>query len=269
MYVVLMRAGPEIVLKGVDELVIEIIISITDSRYMTDTLQIEERRPRSVSEQTLKRLPLYHRFLKEWRAGGRESVSCTDIANELKLDPTQVRKDMETAGVAGRPKVGYATVMAITGIEDFLGWNKANEAFLVGAGNMGGALLGYEKFEECGLRIVAAFDASPSKVGTMIHNKHVLPLDKFVDLARRMHILMGIITVPAEHAQGIANMMVEAGIRAIWNFAPIRLRLPENIIVHNEDLYCSLASLSQKLGRELRIDENLRASAAAAAAAPA
>jgi redox-sensing transcriptional repressor len=214
---------------------------------------------KAVPEPTLKRLPLYHRFLKEWRQAGRDSVSCTDIANHLKLDPTQVRKDIETASIVGRPRVGYLTASVIEGIEDFLGWNKANEAFLVGAGSMGAALLGYTRFEHCGLRIVAAFDAAPDKTGKVIHGKHVLPLEKFMDLARRMRVMIGIITVPAQDAQGVADLMVEAGIRAIWNFAPVRLQLPEHIIVRNEDLYCSLAALSQKLASDLRIDETRKA----------
>jgi redox-sensing transcriptional repressor len=222
---------------------------------------------KAVPEPTLKRLPLYHRFLKEWRDSGRDSVSCTDIANHLQLDPTQVRKDIEAASIVGRPRVGYLTASVIEGIEDFLGWNKANEAFLVGAGSMGAALLGYTRFEQCGLRIVAAFDASRAKIGKTIHGKHVLGLEKFVDLARRMHVRIGIITVPAEDAQPVADLMVEAGIRAIWNFAPVRLQLPERLIVRNEDLYCSLAALSQKLASDLRLDEQRKAVAARQAAA--
>ena len=136
-----------------------------------------------VPEPTLKRLPLYHRFLKEWQT----------------------------------------------------------------------ALLGYRKFEQCGLKIVTAFDLDPSKIGMKIHGKHVLPLEKMPDLVRRMHILIGIITVPAAEAQGVADLMVEGGIRAIWNFAPIRLHVPEHVIAYNEDLYCSLAALSQKLFANLQI----------------
>ena len=207
--------------------------------------------PRTVSEPTLKRLPLYHRFRKELLQRGQEAVSCTDIGEELNLDPTQVRKDLEAAGISGRPRIGYATAAVVDGIERFLGWKKVSEAFLVGAGSMGSALLGYRKFEECGLKIVAAFDRDPAKVGRKIHGKHVLALDKLTDLAQRMHVLIGIITAPAVEAQAVADALVAGGVRAIWNFAPVRLRVPEHIIVHNEDLYCSLASLSQKLGQAL------------------
>jgi redox-sensing transcriptional repressor len=202
---------------------------------------------RIVSEPTLKRLPLYHRFLKEWQAGGHETVSCTDIGMELGLDPTQVRKDLESAGAVGRPRVGYGVSNLTDDLEQFLGWKNVNDAFLVGAGSMGSALMGYRKFEQCGLKIVAAFDSDPAKLGALIHGKHVLALDKLPNLAERMHILIGIITVPATEAQPVAELLVAGGIRAIWNFAPVRLRVPEEVIVHNEDLYCSLAALSQKL----------------------
>jgi len=210
--------------------------------------------PKTVSEPTLRRLPLYHRFLKDLEDSGKESVSCTDIGLELDLDPTQVRKDLEAVGIEGRPRVGYLLANVIEGLEQFLGWKNVHDAFLVGAGSMGSALLGYRKFEQCGLKIVAAFDSDTAKISSQIHGKHVLPLSKLSNLARRMHILIGIITVPAEGAQAVADLMIEGGIRAIWNFAPVRLRVPQHVIVHNEDLYCSLASLSQKLFKTLQAD---------------
>ena len=206
---------------------------------------------RTVPEPTLKRLPLYHRCVKDLERRGQALVSCTDIGAALTLDPTQVRKDLEAAGIEGRPRIGYAVAAVVDGIEDFLGWKQVNEAFLVGVGSMGSALLGYRKFEDCGLKIVAAFDVDPNKIGLKVHGKHVLPLAKLSDLAARMHVLIGIITVTAEAAQEVADLMVAGGIRAIWNFAPIRLQVSEQVIVHNEDLYVSLASLSQKLGRAL------------------
>jgi redox-sensing transcriptional repressor len=224
--------------------------------------------PKVVSEPTLKRLPLYHRFLKEWQAAGHETVSCTDIGQDLDLDFTQVRKDLETVGVAGRPRSGYVLATVTGELEKFLGWNDIHDAFLVGAGNMGSALLGYSKFERCGLKIVTAFDLDRLKIGTKIHGKHVLPLEKLPNLAQRMHILIGILTVPAAEAQAVADLMVAGGIRAIWNFAPIRLRTPEHVIVHNEDLYCSLAALSQKLLATLQHRPQIPAPKSGTASAP-
>jgi redox-sensing transcriptional repressor len=207
--------------------------------------------PRTVPEPTLRRLPLYHRYLRKLEAARRENVSCTDIGLELNLDATQIRKDFEAAGIEGRPRVGYVLCDLIDGIERFLGWKHVQETFLVGAGSMGAALLGYKRFEQCGLNIVAAFDADPAKIGATVHGKHVYAIDELVGQARQRGILIGIITVPAPATQGAADLLVQGGIRAIWNFAPVQLRVPETIIVHNEDLYCSLASLSQKLAKAL------------------
>ena len=175
------------------------------------------------------------------------------IGRDLNLVPVQVRKDLQYTGIVGKPKTGYAIRELIESIENFLGWNKVNEAFLIGAGNLGTALLGHERFSRFGLRIVAAFDTDPSKVGTRLYDKAVLAPDKLPDLAQRMGIHLGIITTPAEAAQKVADQLVEAGILAIWNFTPCRLRVPNNIFVHNEDLYSSLASLSWKLARRFHV----------------
>jgi redox-sensing transcriptional repressor len=208
-------------------------------------------RPRVIPEGSLRRLPLYHRFLQEVVAVGIPYTSCSAIARALDLDPTQVRKDIEVTGIVGKPKVGYSTAALVQWIENFLGWNNSKEAFLVGAGSLGSALLGYEKFRQFGLNIIAAFDTDPYKVGQQIHGKEVLHLDKLLDLAQRMHIHLGVIATPAPVAQKVADLMVEGGIRAIWNFAPVHLRVPGFVILQNEDLYHSLASLSFKLERRL------------------
>lgn len=172
----------------------------------------------------------------------------------MNLVPVQVRKDLQYTGIIGRPKTGYAVHELIQAIETFLGWNNVNEAFLAGVGNLGTALLGHERFSRFGLRIVAAFDIDAGKIDRRIHDKAVLPLDKLADLAQRMSIHLGIITTPAEVAQSVADEMVRGGIQAIWNFAPLRLRVPEHVIVHNEDLYSSLASLSWKLAQRFQIE---------------
>lgn len=169
------------------------------------------------------------------------------IGRDLNCVPVQVRKDLQYTGIVGKPKTGYSVEELIRAIETFLGWNKVNEAFLAGAGNMGTALLGHEGFSKFGLHIAAAFDTDPAKIGRQIHDREVLPLKTMGTLARRMNIHLGIITAPADVAQTIADEMVKAGILAIWNFAPVRLKVPEQIVVHHEDLYASLASLSCKL----------------------
>jgi redox-sensing transcriptional repressor len=204
-----------------------------------------------IAEASLRRLPVYHRLLLEIATTGVPYVSCSVIARALDLDPTQVRKDIEATGIAGKPKVGYSLPELIRWIEDFLGWSNSKEAFLAGTGSLGSALLGYEKFRQLGINIIAAFDTDPYKVGEQVHGKEVLHLDKLVDLAQRMHIHLGVIATPAAAAQKVADLMVAGGIRAIWNFAPVHLRVPGNVILQNEDLYHSLASLSFKLERQL------------------
>lgn len=189
------------------------------------------------------------------RQRGREVVSANHIADDLKLDPTQVRKDLAYTGLAGRPKVGYSTGELIEAIETFLGWRKTDEALLVGAGSMGSALLGHQRLEECGLTIVAAFDKDPAKVGTRIHGKEVLPMDKLVPLARRMHVLVGVLTVPPEAAQEVANQLTEGGVRAIWNFTPARVAGPENGVVVDADLYSTLGLLKHGLAQALKRTE--------------
>jgi redox-sensing transcriptional repressor len=163
-----------------------------------------------------------------------------------------VRKDLAATGSQGKPKVGHRVEDLLVSIESFLNWNNFSEAFLVGAGNLGSALLGYTDFEKAGIRIVAAFDTSPAKVGTLIHGVEVFPLARFEDLARERHIAVGIITVPANRAQAIAETMVRSGLQAIWNFAPITLAVPEEIIVENVELYASLAIFSRKLEERRR-----------------
>lgn len=206
-----------------------------------------------IPQPSLNRLPQYHHYLSELKTKGISTVSCSLIGLDLNLVPVQVRKDLQYTGIVGKSKTGYAVPELIAAIETFLGWNNVHEAFLAGAGNLGTALLGHERFSNFGLRIVTAFDTDPEKIGQWIHGKMVLPLDKLADLAKRMSIHLGIITVPAEHAQSIAEEMVAGGIQASWNFAPVRLKLPPHIIVHNEDLYSSLASLSWKLAQRFHV----------------
>src|ERR1700748_1133508 len=113
---------------------------------------------RNIPEASLRRLPIYHRLLQALMLTGVANVSCTTIAAALDLDSTQVRKDIEATGIVGKPKVGYSLVVLARWIEHFLGWNNTNEAFLAGAGSLGSALLGYEKFRQLGFNLVAAFD---------------------------------------------------------------------------------------------------------------
>ena len=193
---------------------------------------------------SIRRLPSYLRLLRRLRIDGAQKVSCTRIARELDLDSTQVRKDLALTGITGRPRIGYELSPLIEAIESFLGWNTVSDAFLVGAGSLGKALIGYENFRSCGLNIVAAFDVSEDRIGQEIFGRKVYNLNDMPALARDMGVTLGVLTVPGSAAQAAANVMVASGIKGIWNFAPVKLDLPDNVLVENVELVSSLAVLS-------------------------
>lgn len=201
---------------------------------------------------SVRRLPMYLRYLKELEAEGRESVSCTHIAEHLNLGSIQVRKDLALTDIVGRPKVGFETRALIEAIETFLGWNNTQEAFLVGVGSLGRALLGYGGFDEFGLSIVAAFDIAADKVGTTVRSKEVLPMEMLADLVQRMHINIGILTVPASAAQSVADLMTKSGMRAIWNFTPVKLTAPDSVVIEDVRMAASFAVLAKRLSDLLK-----------------
>jgi redox-sensing transcriptional repressor len=206
-------------------------------------------RLREAGSASLRRLPLYYRLGQHLLSSGVSHVSSSVIGRDLGLDPTQVRKDLEMIGLAGRPKIGFGVADLLRGIEVFLGWDRPKEAVLVGVGSLGSALLRYERFGEYGIKIAAAFDTDPSKIGAPIGGKQVFLLDSLPGRVRRLGVQLGIITTPPQAAQRVADLMVEGGIRAIWNFAPVHVRVPRHVVLQNEDLCHSLASLSLKLAR--------------------
>lgn len=206
-----------------------------------------------IPEPTLRRLPIYYQYLKKLHGEtGAEYISATQIGSDLNVIPIQVRKDLEVTDVVGKPKLGYEVVGLMRTIEDFLGWNNTTDAFLVGAGNLGAALLGYNGFREYGLNIIAAFDSDEKKIGSEVDGKMIFHIKKLPDMIRRMSIKIGIITTPPASAQELANVMAEAGIRAIWNFSHTKISVPPGAIVQHENLASSLVVLSKKLAMALQ-----------------
>ncbi len=203
-----------------------------------------------ISQQTLRRLPMYLSFLKSLPAEPA-NVSATFIAQQLGLHQVQVRKDLASVSSGGRPKTGYIAKELIADIERFLGYDDAASAVLVGVGHLGRALLSYEGFHGYGLNIVAAFDADRRLVDTKIAGKTVFSMERLPDLCDRLKAHIGIITVPAEAAQAVCDRLVESGVLAIWNFAPVHLTVPAHILVQNENMAASLAVLSNHLRERL------------------
>lgn len=205
-----------------------------------------------VSMQALRRLPYYLSYLKTLDAASG-SVSAPVIAKALNLNEVQVRKDLAAVSLSGgKPKTGFLISELIRDLEEFLGYDNVTEAVLVGVGQLGRALLFYKGFDNYGLKIVVAFDNNEEAVGADVGRTRVFPMEKLKDLCQRLNVHIGIIAVPAQEAQKVCDLLVDAGIRAVWNFAPVHLNVPDFVILQNENLAASLAVLSKRLSEKIR-----------------
>jgi len=210
------------------------------------------RAERGIPLPALRRLPVYYRRLRAALDNGVVHISSADLGSSAGVSEAQVRKDLSYLSLYGRSGVGYDVAGMAAYLEEFLGLVNDKEAVLVGLGNLGRALANYPGFSRYGLQIVACFDSDPAKIGQRLARCEVLPVEELPALAARLHIQMGILTVPVEAAQVVADMMVEGGIRVIWNFAPLHLRVPDGVHVKNEDLAAELATLSHHIVQQSR-----------------
>lgn len=206
----------------------------------------------TISKAVLKRLPTYLSYLKSLGADAPENISATTIAAALGMGEVQVRKDLALVSDGGRPKVGYPRAQLIDDLAQFLGYDNTNEAVLLGAGKLGRALMGYGGFSEYGLDIVAAFDTNPAAVGMDESGKPVLPVSELERVCAERNVLIGIITVPAAHAQQAADQLVKSGIKAIWNFAPAHIDAPADVLIQTQNMATSLAILSKHLSAHMK-----------------
>ena len=209
---------------------------------------------KEISRATLKRLPTYLSYLKGLPENSGANISATALAAGLHMGEVQVRKDLALVSNGGRPKIGYNRAALITDIEQFLGYGNSNDAVLIGAGKLGRALLGYSGFAEYGLNIVAAFDENDALIGTYKSGKPIMHLSRLGEICQRDKIKIGIITVPAEQAQAVCDLLISNGILAIWNFAPKHLNVPEHILVQNENMAASLALLCKHLNEQMKAE---------------
>ncbi len=196
---------------------------------------------------TIRRLPSYLHVIEDAHRNGQKFISGTVIAEELDLEPIQIRKDLAITGIVGKPRIGFPVAELIQAIYAFLYWDQDHRAIVVGAGNLATALMGYSEFPKRGLSLVAAFDTDPTKVGRSINGTPVYALD---EIGRRLPALqssLAVLTVPSSSAQDVAEQIIEAGIRAIWNFTNVKLKVPSGVIVQKEDLSSGYAVLSVKI----------------------
>ena len=201
-----------------------------------------------ISKATIARMPLYLHFLQEENSKGAQYISSTVIAQNISVSSVLVRKDLAlVSSQEGRPRLGFAIARLIVDIEKFLGYDNLSDVVVVGAGGLGRAFLGYEGFKNNGLNVVAAFDLDKNLVGKTVAGKPILHMNSLKEFISQRRIPIGIVTVPKDAAQEVVNALVDAGVRAILNFAPAPIRAPKDIVVKTEDLAASLAILAGKI----------------------
>ncbi|WP_329384637.1 redox-sensing transcriptional repressor Rex [Anaerofustis butyriciformans] len=210
----------------------------------------------SVSKQALQRLPSYLNYLNWAKKENIKNISSPTIASDLRLNEVQVRKDLAAiSSTGGKPRLGYDVDTLIGDIKNFLGYDETDKAVLIGAGQLGRALLSYNGYADYGLEIVAAFDVNKDIIGKRFKGKPIYHVNKLYDVCKKNNIHIGIITVSANEAQDACDMLVECGILAIWNFAPSHLVVPDNILVQHENTAASLALLSMHLREKMDKDK--------------
>jgi len=203
-----------------------------------------------ISKATIDRLPLYFRTLRLSQEEGIEIISSEELGQRLGITPEQIRKDLASFGQFGKKGVGYYIGELIANIGKILGLDYNWHIAVVGVGHLGWALANYRNFDSLGFKLVAMFDIDPNKIGQCIKGIEVSNLDCLKEVMQEQTIHIGIIAVPEMYAQEVADKLVAAGVRGIWNFAPRKIKVPATVRVINEDLSVGLSSLSFHLSRQ-------------------
>lgn len=204
----------------------------------------------SISKATIDRLPLYFRTLRLVQDEGRDIISSEDLGRRLGITPEQIRKDLASFGQFGKKGVGYYVNELKRNVGEILGLNNHWNIAVVGIGHLGAALANYQNFVTLGFNLVALFDQDPNVIGTIVNHVKVEDIRNLKTVTKERNIQIGIIAVPAAFAQGVADQLVAAGVKGIWNFAPIKMKVPETMHIVNEDLSIGLSSLSYHITRK-------------------
>ena len=205
----------------------------------------------TVSAAVIKRLPRYFRYLRMLLNENKLRISSNDLAELMGVTASQIRQDLNCFGGFGQQGYGYNVTYLYGKISEILGVHENYHAIVIGAGRLGQALMGYKGFEEYGLNVLAAFDTNPA-VDRTDDGKPIYRMDQLETFCKAHKVLMGIITVPDSHAQEVCDQLIKCGIKAIWNFAPIHLEVPSNILVQSENMATSLAVLSMHLQAHIK-----------------
>ena len=200
-----------------------------------------------IPEPSLRRKPWYLAYVSMLRERHVDYVSSTQISRELKVDSSQIAKDLSFLDIKGKTRIGYEVKLLEHKLEEFLGFRRRHRAVMVGAGSLGGALMQDSGLTRYGLEIVAGFDVDPALVGSVKHGLPVYHIDSLTDECRRLRAGIGILAVPPEHAQTMADRLIEAGVKAIWNFTPFRICAPEGVVISNTSIYAHLAVMYNRM----------------------
>lgn len=204
----------------------------------------------SISKATIDRLPLYFRTLRLVQDEGRDIISSEELGRRLGITPEQIRKDLASFGQFGKKGVGYYVNELKRNVGEILGLNNHWNIAIVGLGHLGAALANYQNFVTLGFNLVALFDQDPNVIGTIVNHVKVDDIKHLKAVVKERNIQIGIIAVPAAFAQSVADQLVDAGVKGIWNFAPIKMKVPDTMHIVNEDLSIGLSSLSYHITRK-------------------
>lgn len=204
-------------------------------------------------EPTIRRLPWYLALLSTLRGNKEEYISTTRMAEALEVAPSQIAKDLSFLGVRGKTRIGYEIDALIATLRNFLGFDRRHNAVMVGVGSLGAALVADSGLGRYGLNIVAGIDVDPDLVGTSINGVDIYKPSRLPELARFLRLRIGVLAVPVESAQSAADNIVASGIRAIWNFTPVRIKVPDGVVITNTSIYSHLAVMYNRLSM-LNID---------------
>ncbi len=200
-----------------------------------------------IPEPALRRMPWYLAYVSLLRERKVEFVSSTQISRELKVDASQIAKDLSFLDIKGKTRIGYEVALLEHKLEEFLGFRREHRAVIVGVGSLGGALMQDSGLGRYGLEIVAGFDVNPAVAGTLRHGLPVYNINELKERCQILHAGIGIVTVPVEHAQATADRLIEAGVKAIWNFTPYRICVPDGIVISNTSIYAHLAVMYNRM----------------------
>lgn len=201
----------------------------------------------ALPEPTLRRLPWYLAYINLLNTKNIEYVSSTQISKDINVDASQIAKDLSFLNIKGKTRIGYEVKSLAKELEDFLGFKRVHNTFMMGVGSLGAALIQDSGLSQYGLRIVAGFDVNPLRIGTSICGVPIFHVSELKMRQQELNAEIGVLAVPVENAQEATDVMINGGIKAIWNFTPFRIKAPENIVIQNTSIYAHLAVMYNRM----------------------